>query len=215
MDYNSNRKKLALPEYGRNLQNMVDHVLTIEDRNERNRAARTIIDVMGNLYPYLRDINDFKHKLWDHLAIMSDFQLDIDYPYNPPRRETFNEPPKRVSYDFGKIRQRHYGKLLESLIEKAANYESGEEKDVLIKLLANHMKKSFLVWNKDSVDDEKIYADLEILSKGHLKCSDLGLTETRDILYRNNNNNSISNNNINNRRKNNLRTNRKQFRKND
>ena len=208
MDYNSNRTKMALPEYGRNLQNMVNHILTIEDKTERNRAARTIIDVMGNLYPYLRDINDFKHKLWDHLAIMSDFQLDIDYPYDPPKRETFNEPPKRVPYDFGKIKQRHYGKILESLIEKASDYESGDEKEVLIKLLANHMKKCYVVWNKDSVDDDKIYADLEFLSKGQLKRSDLGLTETKDILYR-----SVNNN----RKRNNLRNNnnRKQYRKND
>ncbi|MGV8138414.1 MAG: DUF4290 domain-containing protein [Mangrovibacterium sp.] len=185
MDYNSNRKKLPLPEYGRNLQNMVDHIMTIEDRDERNRAARTIIDIMGNMYPYLRDINDFKHKLWDHLAIMSDFQLDIDYPYEPPRRETFNEPPGRIGYDFGKIKLRHYGKIMESLIGKAARFENGEEKEILIKLLANHMKKSYLVWNKDTVDDEKIYADLEILSYGQIKRSDLDLTETKDILFRN------------------------------
>ena len=208
MDYNSNRTKMALPEYGRNLQNMVNHILTIEDRAERNRAARTIIDVMGNLYPYLRDINDFKHKLWDHLAIMSDFKLDIDYPYDPPKRETFNELPKRVPYDFGKIKQRHYGKILESLIDKASVYEGGDEKEVLVKLLANHMKKCYLVWNKDSVEDDKIYADLEFLSKGRIKCSDLGLTETKDILYR-----SVNNNN--NRKRNNIRNNRKQYRKND
>ncbi len=185
MDYNSNRKKLALPEYGRNLQNMVDHIMTIEDRDERNRAARTIIDIMGNMYPYLRDINDFKHKLWDHLAIMSDFQLDIDYPYDPPKRETFNEPPKRVPYDSGRIKLRHYGKIMELLIGQASEFESGEEKEALIKLLANHMKKSYLVWNKDTVDDEKIYDDLAILSQGHIKRSDLGLTETKDILFRN------------------------------
>lgn len=176
---------MPLPEYGRNLQNMVDHVLTIEDRAERNRAARTIIDIMGNMYPYLRDINDFKHKLWDHIAIMSDFQLDIDYPYDPPKRETFNEPPKRIPYTTGAIKLRHYGKILESLVDKASAFESGEEKEILIKLLANHMKKSYLVWNKDTVDDEKIYQDLAILSRGHINRSDLSLTETKDILYRN------------------------------
>lgn len=184
MDYNSNRKKMPLPEYGRNLQNMVDHIMTIEDWDERNRAARTVIDIMGNMYPYLRDINDFKHKLWDHLAIMSDFQLDIDYPYDPPRRETFNEPPQQIPYSTGRIKMRHYGKILESLVEKARNYESGEEKEILIKLLANHMKKSYLTWNKDAVDDDKIYEDLEILSDGTIKRTDLGLTETKDILYR-------------------------------
>ncbi len=203
MDYNSNRKKLPLPEYGRNLQNMVDHIMTIEDRDERNRAARTVIDIMGSMYPYLRDINDFKHKLWDHLAIMADFQLDIDYPYDPPKRETFNEPPGRIGYDYGKIRLRHYGKIMESLITKAAAFENGEEKEALIKLLANHMKKSYLVWNKDTVDDEKIYADLESLSQGQIKRSDLDLTETKDILFRNRKKNVTP------------RIPKKQFRKND
>lgn len=176
---------MPLPEYGRNLQNMVDHIRTIEDRNERNRAARSIIDIMGNMYPYLRDINDFKHKLWDHLAIMSDFELDIDYPYEPPRPEDFNEPPATIPYATGSIKLRHYGKILESLVTTAANFESGEEKEMLIKLLANHMKKSYLAWNKDAVDDEKIYEDLEMLSKGAIKRTDLGLTETKEILFRN------------------------------
>lgn len=182
---------------------MVDHIMTIEDRDERNRAARTVIDIMGSMYPYLRDINDFKHKLWDHLAIMADFQLDIDYPYAPPRRETFNEPPGRIGYDYGKIRLRHYGKIMESLITKAAAFENGEEKEALIKLLANHMKKSYLVWNKDTVDDEKIYADLESLSQGQIKRSDLDLTETKDILFRNRKKNVTP------------RIPKKQFRKND
>lgn len=185
MDYNSNRKKMPLPEYGRNLQNMVEHIMTIEDRDERNRAARTVIDIMGNMYPYLRDINDFKHKLWDHLAIMSDFQLDIDYPYEPPRRETFNEPPNTIPYSTGRIKLRHYGKILQSLVTKASDFEAGEEKEVLIKLLANHMKKSYLTWNKDAVDDEKIYEDLEILSKGAIQRNDLDLTETKELLHRN------------------------------
>ncbi|KOH45613.1 DUF4290 domain-containing protein [Sunxiuqinia dokdonensis] len=184
MDYNSNRKKLPLPEYGRNIQNMVDHIMTIEDREERNLAAQTIIDIMGNLYPYLRDINDFKHKLWDHLAIMAGFNLDIDYPYDPPKPETFQEPPKKVPYSSNHIKLRYYGKTIEEMVEKAAEYESGEEKEVLIKLLANHMKKSYLTWNKDAVDDEKIYKDLELLSKGRIKREGLELAETRDILFR-------------------------------
>lgn len=185
MDYNSNRSKLAIPEYGRNLQNMVNHILTIEDRNERNRAARTIIDIMGTMYPYLRDINDFKHKLWDHLAIMANFQLDIDYPYTPPSPEFFNTPPKRIPYDNNRIKYRHYGKTIEFLIEKAAVYENEKERDLLIKLIANHMKKSYVMWNKDSVTDDKILEDIEELSKGKIKCNDIILTETKDILFRN------------------------------
>ncbi len=193
MDYNSNRTKLPLPEYGRNVQNMVNHVLTIDDREERNHAAKTVIEVMGNLNPHLRDISDFKHKLWDHLAIMADFQLDIDYPYEPPVKETFQEKPKKVEYGGNHIRFRHYGKTLEALIEKAVDFEEGEEKEFLIRLLANHMKKSFLVWNKDSVEDEKIYMDLEALSKGRIKRSGLNLTEARDILQRASNRKKVSN----------------------
>lgn len=185
MDYNSNRSKLAIPEYGRNLQNMVNYIMTIEDRDERNRAARTIIDIMGTMYPYLRDINDFKHKLWDHLAIMSNFELDIDYPYSPPSRELFNTSPKKIPYNANRIKYRHYGRTIEILIEKAAAFENGKERDVLIKLIANHMKKSYVMWNKDSVSDEKILEDIEELSNGRIKCKDLTLTDTKDILYRN------------------------------
>jgi hypothetical protein len=164
---------------------MVDHIMTIEDRNERNRAARTIIDIMGTMYPYLRDINDFKHKLWDHLAIMSNFNLDIDYPYTPPSPEFFVTPPKKVPYDNNTIKYRHYGKTIENLIEKASDYPDEKERELLIKLIANQMKKSYVVWNKDSVTDDKIFADIEEISHGKIKCSDLTLTETKDILYRN------------------------------
>lgn len=185
MDYNSNRSKLAIPEYGRNLQNMVNHIMTIDDRAERNRAARTIIDIMGTMYPYLRDINDFKHKLWDHLAIMTNFELDIDYPYDPPSPEFFNTPPKRIPYSYNQVKYRHYGKTIEYLIEKAAVYEDEKERELLIKLIANHMKKSYVMWNKDSVADEKILLDIEELSKGRIKCTEMTLTETKDILFRN------------------------------
>lgn len=185
MDYNSDRSKLPLPEYGRNLQNMVNHIMTIEDRNERNRAARTIIDIMGNMYPYLRDINDFKHKLWDHLAIMTNFQLDIDYPYAPPVPELFNTAPEKIPYSTNKIKYRHYGKTIEFLLDKAAVHEDEKERELLIKLIANHMKKSYIVWNKDSVTDDKILEDIEELSNGKIKCSEMQLADTKDILFRN------------------------------
>ncbi len=182
MDYNSKRKKLALPEYGRNIQNMVDYLLTIEDREKRNRSAQVVIDVMGNLYPYLRDVAEFKHKLWDHLAIMSDFKLDIDYPYNPPTPDILTEKPKIVPYENNRIKYKHYGYILESLIKKTTEFE-GEEKDYLVELLANQMKKSYMAWNKDSVDDEKIFLDLKELSKGILKIStdELQLVEIKNV----------------------------------
>jgi hypothetical protein len=168
MDYNSNRKKLALPEYGRNIQNMVDYLATIEDRDKRNRSAQTVIDVMGNLFPHLRDVQEFKHKLWDHLAIMSDFKLDIDYPYEPPAPETLSAKPNRVPYNQHRIRYKHYGRTMEMMIDEANNYE-GEEREIMIEQLANHMKKSYLSWNKDAVEDQKIFADLDELSRGKLE----------------------------------------------
>jgi len=165
-NYNTERKRLVLPEYGRNIQKMVDFILTIEDREERNRAARALISIMGNLNPHLRDISDFKHKLWDHLAIMANFQLDIDYPYEIPQAEEFAEKPRRVSYNTNEIRYRHYGRIVESLIKEAIKLPEGEDKDTLTRLIANHMKKSYLTWNRDSVTDEVIFNDLHVLS-GH------------------------------------------------
>ncbi|MFW6309792.1 MAG: DUF4290 domain-containing protein [Prolixibacteraceae bacterium] len=181
MDYNTQRKKLPLPEYGRNIQNMVDHLKTIEDREERNRAAQTVIDVMGNLYTYLRDVAEFKHKLWDHLAIMSNFDLDIDYPYEPPSPEILNEKPNRVPYNQQDLKYRHYGLVTKKMIEAAVDLEENEQQ-IMVEQLANHMKKLYLLWNKDSVDDEKIFSDLEEMSNGRLKVSrDLVLSDTKAV----------------------------------
>ena len=115
-DYNTQRVKMKLPEYGRHIHKMVQHIMQIEDRKERMLAVKAIIDVMGMMYPYLRDINEFKHKLWDHIAIISDFKLDIDYPYDPPKPETFIEKPSYVPYEQSDIAYRHYGKIIEQFI---------------------------------------------------------------------------------------------------
>ena len=182
MDYNSNRKKLPLPEYGRNIQNMVNYLFTIEDREKRNKHAQTVIDVMGNLFPHLRDVAEFKHKLWDHLAIMSDFKLDIDYPYDPPQPDILTAKPSNVPYNQHYIKYKHYGRTMELMIESAGQME-GEEREIMIELLANHMKKSFLVWNKDAVEDEKILSDLVELSEGKLDVNkDLKLSEIKQLI---------------------------------
>ncbi len=182
MDYNSNRKKLALPEYGRNIQNMVDYLMTIEDRDKRNRSAHTVIDVMGNLFPHLRDVQEFKHKLWDHIAIMTDFKLDIDYPYDPPSPDILTKKPNIVPYNQHRMRYKHYGRTLELLIEKANEYE-GEEREIMIEQLANHMKKSYLAWNKDAVEDKKIFKDLDELSKGQLTLKEgLQLADSKTLI---------------------------------
>jgi len=168
-EYNTQRKKMKLPEYGRSIQKMVDHIMEIENREERILAAKVVIDVMGMMYPYLRDINEFKHKLWDHIAIMSDFTLDIDYPYDLPKPETFIEKPKYVPYEQSNIKYRHYGKIVEKFITATARLDdTNSTKETNIELLANQMKKSYLMWNKDAVENTKIINDMVELSKGQI-----------------------------------------------
>lgn len=187
MRYNTEEKKLVMPEYGRNIQNMVDYCVTIQDAEERKRCADSIISIMGNMFPHLRDVNDFKHILWDHLAIMADFKLEIDYPYEIIKKEDLYARPPRLVYNNCRIRYRHYGKTLELMIRKATELGEGTEREQLIKLLANQMKKSFLTWNKESVDDRKIFKDLDELSEGQIVLNEdvHKLTESRDILARN------------------------------
>ena len=172
MDYNSNRKKLLLPEYGRHIQKMVDHCVTIQDKEEKTKCAHSIIGNMGNMFPHLRDVNDFKHKLWDHLAIMSDFQLGIETPFELPEKDTLYERPKKLAYNNQRIKYRHYGRTIEQMIEKAAEMEDGEHKKHLIMLIANNMKKSLLTWNKDFPGDERVFNDMKGISGGKLEIGD-------------------------------------------
>ena len=187
MEYNTQRKKMELPEYGRSVQNMVDHALTIEDREERQRCANTIINIMGSMFPHLRDVPDFKHKLWDHLAIMSDFKLDIDYPFEIVKKEDLVMRPERLPYSTGDIRYRHYGRFLGELVKKAVEIEDEAERKALIRLLAIQMKKSLGNWNKDGMEDQKIVDDLREYSQGaiDLQVEDLQLNEPQR--YNNNN----------------------------
>ncbi|MGQ1785402.1 MULTISPECIES: DUF4290 domain-containing protein [unclassified Saccharicrinis] len=181
MDYNSNRKKLLLPEYGRHIQKMVDHCVSIQDIEERTKCAHSIIGNMGNMFPHLRDVNDFKHKLWDHLAIMSDFKLEIETPFELPERETLNERPKKLAYNNQRIKYRHYGRTIEHMIDKAAEMEDGEHKKHLIMLIANNMKKSLITWNKDFPGDERIFNDMRKMSGGKLDIGDdIKIPEQRD-----------------------------------
>lgn len=162
---------------------MIEHIQTIESREKRNQLAKATIQVMGQLNPHLRDINDFKHKLWDHLFIMSNFELDVDSPYPVPSEETLSRKPDKLKYPSNHIKIRHYGRHIEEMIAKASEYEDGEEKQVLVKMIANHLKKSYLTWNRDSVTDEEIASHLELLSGGKLKLDEsIKLTNTQDIL---------------------------------
>jgi len=182
-DYNTQRKRMALPEYGRNVQKMVDHIKTIQDRNERNRAARTIIQIMGNLNPHLRDVGDFKHKLWDHLALIANFELDIDPPYPIPEPSKFVEKPKQVPYRQGDIRFLHYGRIIGLLIDYASKMEDGGEKVYLTSLILNQMKKSYVTWNRSQVSDEVIIGDMKVLSGGRLKMTEgIKILEVRELI---------------------------------
>lgn len=175
---------MAQPEYGRNVQNLVDYCVTIEDREERNRCANAIISIMGNLYPQQRDTNDFKHILWDHLAIMSGFKLDVDYPYEVVKEADLQTRPPRIPYVSTRIRSRQYGKIMEQMVGKATEMENSEAKDYLVRSLANQMKRSYVTWNnKDTVSDAKIFKDLAQLSDGliDLKEGDLKLIDGREL----------------------------------
>jgi len=168
MEYNTSLSKLIIPEYGRNVQKMVHSIIEIEDREKRNHQAKSIIEVMGNLNPHLRDVPDFKHKLWDHLFIMSDFHLDVDSPYDRPSKESFEEKPEMLKYSDNNIKFRHYGKILPLIIKRTIDLDEGEYKDFLVFTIANHMKKSYLTWNKANVEDDVILKHLSQISDDKL-----------------------------------------------
>lgn len=168
LEYNAERPHLIIPEYGRHLQKLIDQATIIEDKVERNKAAKYIIYVMGNLNPHLRDVPDFQHKLWDQLFIMSDFKLDVESPYPTPSRELLQQKPEILKYPQNFPRYRFYGNNIKFMIDVANKWEEGELKKALVIVIANHMKKSYLSWNKDSVKDEVIFQHLYELSDGKI-----------------------------------------------
>ena len=189
MKYNTEEKKLPLPEYGRSVQNMVDYALTLEDREERQKCADSIITIMGNMNPHLRDTTDFNHKLWDHLAIMADFKLDIDYPYEIIDKSNLMVKPEPVPYPQNHILFRHYGYNLEEMIKKAAVMPVGDERKKLINLIANQMKKDYYAWTKDNADEAKIIKDLFMISNGKidLQAGEITFFENKPVYKKLNN----------------------------
>ncbi len=161
---------------------MVHYLLSIEDRDERNKQAQNLIEFIGNLNPQVRDVPDFKHKLWDHLFIMSDFELDVDSPYPKPARETFMEKPERVPYPATNRKYRHYGNVIRKMIDYAVQQESGEYKEKLKIAIANHMKKTYLIWNKDTVDDDVILKEMNELAEGKLTLENLDLKDKQELV---------------------------------
>lgn len=172
LEYNSARENLIIPEYGRHIQKMINYASSRETKEERNKLANAIISVMGNLQPHLRDVPDFQHKLWDQLFIMSDFKLDADSPFEKPSKEILSAKPDPLSYPQNFPKYRFYGNNIKIMIDEAVKWDSGEMKDALVLTIANHMKKCFLNWNKDSVKDQVIFDHLYELSETNIDIRD-------------------------------------------
>ena len=168
-DYNTTRKKLILAEYGRNVQNMVKYIVDLPTKDERNRYAQVVIDLMGFLNPHLRDVAHFKHKLWDHLHIISDFKIDVDSPYPKPSEDAIRFKPAPLSYPQQRIKYKHYGKTVELMISRAKAIEEPQRKQLMVQSIANFMKMAYVTWNKDSVAYETIIKDLREMSNGALQ----------------------------------------------
>ncbi len=206
LGYNTTKNKLIIPEYGRHIQMMIEQISLIEDREKRNKAANYAITVMGDMNPHLRDVPDFQHKLWDQLFMMADFKLDVDCPFPIATRETVYAKPDILPYPQKQSKYRYYGNNIKSMIAEAIKFEEGEMKDALILVIANHMKKSYLSWNKDNVKDEVIFEHLYELSDGKINLArkEEELSTTANLIQVNkkqsnksnylNNNNNHSNN---------------------
>lgn len=188
LEYNSERPRLIIPEYGRHVQKLVDYCVTLETKEERNTMALAIIDVMGNLQPHLRDVPDFKHKLWDQLYIMSVFKLDVESPYEKPSKNVLQEKPQPLAYPISTNRYRFYGNNIQAMIDAVLPWDEGDMKEALVFAIANHMKKCFLNWNKDTVEDDVIFSHLFELSNGQIDIRDSveTLTESKNLLRKRN-----------------------------
>jgi hypothetical protein len=197
LQYNTKRKQLIIPEYGRHIHKMIELVKAENDTEERNKKAKAIIGVMGNLNPHLRDVPDFQHKLWDQFFIMANFDIDVESPFEKPQKEVLDMKPQKLPYPQNFPKYRFYGNNIKRMIDVAIEWEEGELKDVLVFTIANHMKKNFLSWNKDTVEDVVILAHLEELSGGKLKvaAAQLPLSESADLIkIKNKNGNGPSSN---------------------
>ena len=194
MEYNTARELMQIPEYGRNIQKMIEYAKTIADKEERNRAANSIIKVMGQVNPYLKTNEDLTHKLWDHMFIIADFDFDVDSPFPKPLREDFETGPDRIPYPENEIAYRHYGRVIEHMIKEVASEENEEERVKMGVAVANIMKRSYLNWNRDSVEDRVIKKDLQELSGGRIVVPvEIELEDSKDLIdptIRSSNNNN-------------------------
>ncbi|MBL7683790.1 MAG: DUF4290 domain-containing protein [Flavipsychrobacter sp.] len=211
MEYNTSRSKMLMPEYGRNVQRMVEYVMTIEDRAKRLSNAEAIIELMGTLNPHLKQIEDYKHKLWDHLYQMTDFKLDVDAPYPAPTPEQVFKKPEVIPYPQSSIENRHFGKNMDALIEKALKETDPEKKQGFTQIIGYYMKLAYTNWHKEPVHDDMIRTELAALTNGELQYEPGGYRvyfDTRTNFKNNNNNNNRNNRNNNNNNRNNNNNNR-------
>ncbi|TWI81616.1 uncharacterized protein DUF4290 [Lacibacter cauensis] len=169
MEYNTTRNHLTIREYGRHIQKMVDHIITIEDRQKRQEQAHVVIELMGFLNPHLKNVEDFRHKLWDHLFLIADFKLDVDSPYPIPTRESLKARPERLPYPKRHPRYNHLGKNIEVVIDKALKEENPEKKQGFANAIAYYMKLSYNNWHKENIHDDAIQAELSAITKGELE----------------------------------------------
>jgi hypothetical protein len=197
MEYNTVREKIVLGEYGRHIKRIVDNCVKIEDRERRNQTAKEIIELMGQLNPHLRNVDDFRHKLWDHLFMISEFKLDVDSPYPKTTKAQIIEKPEPLEYPQTKIRHRHYGKNVAALVDKAVKVEDAEKRAAFAQCIGNYMKLTYQNWNKENTNDEIIKNDLNIISKGELS---LSVEDNISELSRANRQNNINNGSNNNKR---------------
>jgi len=195
LEYNSERENLLIPEYGRHIQKLVDHCIALPTKEERNEMAKAIIEVMGNLQPHLRDVPDFKHKLWDQLFIIADFKLDVDAPYDVLSKAELKAKPDALPYPINATKYRFYGNNIQIMIDEAVTWEDGDLKEKLNYTIANHMKKCFLNWNKDTVEDTVIFKHLTDLSNGKINLSpdEVTLSDSKKLLSKPISNKSKSN----------------------
>ena len=191
LDYNTQREKLAMPEYGREIQQMVDYCVKLEDREERQHCAESIIVIMDRMFPENRGVENHAQKLWDHLAIMSGFQLDIDYPYDIQGAEKITEKPAPIAYPMQRIPVRHYGAMLFEIFDRLKTMEPGAERDELVRLTANQMHRNLVQWSHGSSDEQKVVSDLARFTDGkiQLNLNTFAFEKVKDAPARNNTNN--------------------------
>ena len=191
LDYNTQREKLAMPEYGREIQQMVDYCVKLEDREERQHCAESIIVIMDRMFPENRGVENHAQKLWDHLAIMSGFQLDIDYSYDIQGAEKITEKPAPIAYPMQRIPVRHYGAMLFEIFDRLKTMEPGAERDELVRLTANQMHRNLVQWSHGSSDEQKVVSDLARFTDGkiQLDLNTFAFEKVKDAPARNNTNN--------------------------